>query len=954
MKRFFTRIVLLLVVAELAYVCLANLALNLPLTQSLVNQHRPEKYEVHWDRAWSWYPLRVHVTGISANGQTSSQQWQADLTRASASVSLLPLLQRTVRVSGVVARDATVRLRPRQRRENDYARIRAFFPPVENRDPSSPADARKPGERRPGKPWTVLVEDIRVQGSHDVWVFQIRGILAGTLRGKVSFETKGGPISVHGGVAEVELASLTVNEDREVAHGGTFKGAFDLASFVPSEHRGLKALGFLAVDANLHMPVGSLGFLDYYLRGLGGLKIDGSGLIGGRLSYARGDLLPGTDLNVSAEKLAVEQRPYRAEGKGEIGISVDAADPRILELGIRFGELEARHGDDQVPLFTGEGLGVDVRGPVRVLPDEEREPGTGSLTLTVPSVAVPDLRVYQRYLPEKWGVVLNGGDGRLEGRAEYSAVALRAELDLASEDADIRLKHHRFRSNLAVGLRVVGGASEEAGVDLAGSFFRLDDARIATGGAGESRPWQASFEITRGSLGVPIGDGTTEEQGFRALSDAFKERGFKGLLSSSDARIDASLKVSDLGWINGLFPNPFRLSIAGSGEIAADLRISAGELDKGTALEASPEGLTVRVLDYLAQGAGGVSLTVEKGGEVPDLRLDARLDDALLRRSDEQDAMVEQVSMEVSALATGVSLGGGEVSSLALRIPSARVTDMRVYNQYLPEGSPMELLSGRADLTADILMGRESASGFVTLATDELSARLDEQRVAGRLRLDVRLQDGVPAEMQFDISGSKLTLDGFRVSGEQQSFDQSDWRARFDLHEARVQWRRPIALDVKAGIRMKDSRPIVAMFANQRGKHGFLESIMTVKDISGHAQMHVADDRILVPNALAGSDKIDVGAKALVTKANREGIFYARFRKLKGILKLRNGERNFDLLRARKTFDAYVPGQTPLKLGRWEDETGPDADAAVAPEAPAPRRDGQEEESPMGLFGEPQ
>jgi hypothetical protein len=71
-------------------------------------------------------------------------------------------------------------------------------------------------------------------------------------------------------------------------------------------------------------------------------------------------------------------------------------------------------------------------------------------------------------------------------------------------------------------------------------------------------------------------------------------------------------------------------------------------------------------------------------------------------------------------------------------------------------------------------------------------------------------------------------------------------------------------------------------------------------------------------------------------------------------LKLRNGERNFDLLRARKTFDAYVPGQTPLKLGRWEDETGPDADAAVAPEAPAPRRDGQEEESPMGLFGEPQ
>ncbi|MGB1439735.1 MAG: hypothetical protein ACPG63_08165, partial [Luminiphilus sp.] len=60
------RVVYFVVVAELVYLLVINAALQLPLTQSLVNKIRPEKFQVSWESAWSFYPFRVHARGIAA------------------------------------------------------------------------------------------------------------------------------------------------------------------------------------------------------------------------------------------------------------------------------------------------------------------------------------------------------------------------------------------------------------------------------------------------------------------------------------------------------------------------------------------------------------------------------------------------------------------------------------------------------------------------------------------------------------------------------------------------------------------------------------------------------------------------------------------------------------------------------------------------------------------------
>ncbi len=55
---------------------------------------------------------------------------------------------------------------------------------------------------------------------------------------------------------------------------------------------------------------------------------------------------------------------------------------------------------------------------------------------------------------------------------------------------------------------------------------------------------------------------------------------------------------------------------------------------------------------------------------------------------------------------------------------------------------------------------------------------------------------------------------------------------------------------------------------------------------------------------------------------------------LDAILKVEDGERNFDVLGARKTFDAYAPGEAPLKLkGRRTATEGAELDPDDSMEA---------------------
>ncbi len=921
MKKWLIRIIKYLIIAEIAYLLVINSALNLPWTQTVVNSIKPEKYRVTWDRAWSFYPFRVHARTIFANGQSRSLQWQAEALAANASISLISLLWRTVKIDNIEAQDVIYKQRPRPKPDKDHSAMRPYFPPIDDRELETENSAA-PTLNKDKKPWEIIINDIYAHGTHDIWLYQVQGKIAGELRTDLSFTTRGGPFSLRDGAVDVDLKSLIINGDSEIAREGHIEGSVEILPFVPRENKGIKVLEYLNLDVKVQTETESLAFLNVYLNNFQGLKVDGTGLVQGRVHMRQGYLEDGSNVEVAARKLSLDLLDHRLEGEGKVRINTSdiSEDTDVL---ISFATLKAFNNASNVLLFSGDGVAVEALGNRSIVPSDDRPFSAKRLAISIPAVEVRDLAAYQAYLPDKWSFKLHGGQGKLQGAAEVTQSGLHTDLKLTSEAADVGFKEYRFTSNLDMALKADSPAIT-TGIDISGSYVHLTGAALSNDEQQSSKPWHAGVDITQGKIGLLLPEDVPGETGFLELYQRLQGKELLTLLDSGDENVIITGSISDLSWLSVLLANRFGLSITGSGEVAATVVVSQGWLGTGSQLEILPQTLGVDILDYSMEGDGKASLLVEKGGEHPDLKVDVELKQGVMRRKDETQVFIDNVEMLLQALVKGIIIGEKEMDiDLHLQIPTADIKDMSAYNQYLPPNSPMELTGGKADLSADIKMTPETATGYVRLRTTDISARVDQQVVEGELEADITLTDGVPEDMDFDISGSSVTLDNVSVAGAETSHDDDTWSAQFRLKKARAVWKRPISILLEADLAMTDSRPIVAAIANQRGKHGWLEKALTIDDVNGEAEIDMAQDRILIPYAFATSDKIDVGAKGVITADQRTGVLYVRFRKLHGILKINDGKRNLDVLKAREKFDQF--DSRSVLLG--QKETGSSAPA---------------------------
>ncbi|MFZ1575882.1 MAG: hypothetical protein WAT36_11735 [Chromatiaceae bacterium] len=178
----------------------------------------------------------------------------------------------------------------------------------------------------------------------------------------------------------------------------SIKDQIEVPPFILAEATDLAALIVPEFDAEIDLPVQNLDFLTLLTGDMEGLDLKGQGRLRGRLVFAHGELLPGTDLIVEAHELAMILARHTFNGGGTIELKVDPDDADQADLMVRFDEVSAsllaEHPDaateaGDVPamtLFSGRRLEALLHTEMRGgKPDIK-------LTLTVPAMEVPDLR----------------------------------------------------------------------------------------------------------------------------------------------------------------------------------------------------------------------------------------------------------------------------------------------------------------------------------------------------------------------------------------------------------------------------------------------------------------------------------------------------------------------------------------------------------------------------------
>ena len=623
------RILISLLALELGYLVVVNGALQLQITQDLVNKIRPEKFYVSWERAWSWYPFRVHAEGVFANGQARTQQWEVTATSASGSLSVLPLILKHVYLSNLQAESIDYRQRPRLKADVDYTNRLAYFPEIKGRQivPVETAELKKK------RPWKIHINDLQATGEHRFWVYNLQGTASGPATGNLYTETRRGAFWLDVEQFELDLGPAFLNGNAEAFRGGTVAGSLGFSPLVRAENPGRRMLRFAYLDADLDLAVDSLDFINMLTGNLGNFSITGAGQVQGRLSISDGFVRAGTQLSATADNLGVDMYDINVLGKGVVNIHTPETEDTPLGLDVQYDQLTATRAEEPAPFLIGETLHLEYRGSNFITPD--------------PSLGLADL----------W-----------------------------------------------------------------------DD------------------------------------------------------------------------------------------------------------------------------------------------------EEARQRRAD---------------------------NSLNLFIERATVPDMSALNYHLPPETALQFAGGTTELNAEIFFGEELLNGTIKLDSTATQVQIDEQRLKADLDIDMNLAGGNPRTFTADFSGSTLRLFNVYVEGEKEQFEGDYWSTSLEVSTGEGTFAQPIELSAKSLITVSDTRPLVALFKNRSRTPKWLGNMMSVKNLNGEAEMQLTGGKLKVPLAYVDSEKAEVGIKATFFEGEREGVVYARFKKLDTLVKRLDGKRNVDVIKAREKFEAY-------------------------------------------------
>jgi hypothetical protein len=384
---------------------------------------------------------------------------------------------------------------------------------------------------------------------------------------------------------------------------------------------------------------------------------------------------------------------------------------------------------------------------------------------------------------------------------------------------------------------------------------------------------------------------------------------------------DLDLAVDSLDFINMLTGNLGNFSITGAGQVQGHLSISDGFVRAGTQLSATADNLGVDMYDINVLGKGVVNIHTPETEDTP-LGLDVQYDQLTATRAEEPAPFLigETLHLEYRGsnfITPDPSLGLADLwddeearqrradNSLNLFIERATVPDMSALNYHLPPETALQFAGGTTELNAEIFFGEELLNGTIKLDSTATQVQIDEQRLKADLDIDMNLAGGNPRTFTADFSGSTLRLFNVYVEGEKEQFEGDYWSTSLEVSTGEGTFAQPIELSAKSLITVSDTRPLVALFKNRSRTPKWLGNMMSVKNLNGEAEMQLTGGKLKVPLAYVDSEKAEVGIKATFFEGEREGVVYARFKKLDTLVKRLDGKRNVDVIKAREKFEAY-------------------------------------------------
>ncbi|MDG2526124.1 hypothetical protein P6166_12235 [Stenotrophomonas sp. HITSZ_GD] len=389
-------------------------------------------------------------------------------------------------------------------------------------------------------------------------------------------------------------------------------------------------------------------------------------------------------------------------------------------------------------------------------------------------------------------------------------------------------------------------------------------------------------------------------------------RDFASLVPRASGHVQGRWRFASLDWITGLFPRAKWLQLRGEGTVDADVQVRAGQLAAGSHVRVPDVAASAQVMATRFQGSASADLHVEAaedGTQLPTLAM--QMQRFVLAALDAPD----KPYVEGNDLRLTLRTLPGKPSAAHLRqttqghlvFRDARVPDLRAYNRYLPQQQlRFEGGSGRASGDLQLLPGGDIGEGRVQVQAQ--AAQLSAAGIAfrGDVAADLQLRHGELKERNFSLDTSVIELRNVSFTGND-GRERGGWWARAVIDRGRTDWTPPVLFDADVRLDMRDVGFVMALYAQKRDFPKWIDNLVDAGETKMAGRVHWQDDQLLLDNFKASNDRFDVLARLRLHDKRQDGSLYAKWGLLSAALELRDGQRQWHLLKARQWYDEQPP-----------------------------------------------
>ena len=361
-------------------------------------------------------------------------------------------------------------------------------------------------------------------------------------------------------------------------------------------------------------------------------------------------------------------------------------------------------------------------------------------------------------------------------------------------------------------------------------------------------------------------------------------RQFKGKekLQFFTGEIRAQGNFASLGAMEFLPDRDLNLNVGGNGELDAVLLLKNGEITDGSRLSFVSDEMLTTFLDFQSIGKGVIEASVDAARDNP-VQISVQVDQFELSQSHQPEVrFLEGTDLDISAELKRLFMYSQKIEPNSLflfNIAKGRISDVGHLNRFMPAQTGIQFLSGDVTTSGGLTLEGDVARGqFVTEGNDVILTAQDRD-VKADFEVVSKLTEGNYRNQTYGLKDSSLKLENVQILTDARTTDEG-WWGELTVDHGSLVWGRPMKLNGRFNVSMRDVEPLLAGFRDPQKKESALDKMLNVKNVKGSLITKTEGDVIVMDPIYIDSQGLELISRIEFSPQSVNGVMFGKFRKM--------------------------------------------------------------------------